>query len=381
MKTFLVRYSEIGLKSRPVRVRFENKLVSNITRRLASRGVKAGYSHGRKRIFIHVPDECIKKSVECLQKTFGVASFSLSEECATDIKTITKGVEKLILKDLDDSVSLAVRVKRADKDFPMKSPEVSAHISDNLIDKTGCSIDLKNPDVEIFVEIRPKMTSIFREKIPGPVGLPYGTAGKVVVLLSGGIDSSVAAWLIMKKGCKIIPVFADNGKFGGHSKRVFLDVLELLSEYGDIPFYYTFKNGRNLSKFKRLRPSERKYKCLLCKRGLYRAANEVASKEDCKAIVTGENLAQVASQTLQNLQVIDEASSLPVFRPLISFEKDDIIRIARDIGSFELSVDEKSECSAVPGMPATAARLTGVRAIEERTGSDFGTLQKHDYDG
>ncbi|MDI3502957.1 MAG: tRNA uracil 4-sulfurtransferase, partial [Archaeoglobi archaeon] len=232
------------------------------------------------------------------------------------------------------------------------------------------SVNLEEPDVEIFIEIRDDKCYIYDEIIPGIGGLPRGVSGKLVSLFSGGIDSPVAAFLMMKRGCEIIPLYIKNGFSGDESLKRAKEVAEILRSYQpdfELLVSDVSERFRKLLKYASERGVER-YACVLCKRLMYREAERIARECGALGIVTGESIGQVASQTLDNLLVISSATSLPVYRPLIGMDKIEIERIAREIGTFELSSRSTEPCRAVPKKPATKSRIDRIIEIERALG-------------
>jgi thiamine biosynthesis protein ThiI len=352
----IVKYSEIFLKSCPVYRRFETILINNIRVGFKESSIKAKVSKERGRIYIETKQ--VKKASEILKRVFGIVSFSPCYHLkTTEIKKIQDFVKKNHKKWIKENEKFAVRSKRVGK-HEYNSQELAKLIGD-VVDR---KVDLKNPDVEIFAEVRNNDCYIYTEKIDGPGGLPLGTAGKVVCLLSGGIDSAVAAWMLMKRGCKLVIIHADMRKKGKKAIKQIIKKLKMWHMGSDIKVY-TYNQSEILKVF-----NENFYRhtCILCKRMIYRAANRLARKLKIKAILTGESLAQVASQTLDNLMVLDQASELPVFRPLIGMDKIEIINIAKKLGTYEIASEHKENCWAWPTRPKTKSRLDNILKFEKQ---------------
>jgi thiamine biosynthesis protein ThiI len=227
-------------------------------------------------------------------------------------------------------------------------------------------VDLDRPDLELHVEIREGDCYLFTEVIQGTGGLPLGVEGSLVALVSGGIDSPVAAWMMMKRGCRIIPIYVALESFLDDDARARAEkVVEVLRVYQpDIRLQVIPDSFLACAKKELARWDLEKYTCLICKRRMYRIAGAVAREKGAKGIVTGESLGQVASQTLDNLFVLNDAVDLPVYRPLIGLDKEEIIRIAREIGTFGSSTVQVKGCQAVPKKPSTSAVLEKIREIE-----------------
>jgi len=350
----IVRYGELFLKSEPVLKKFEKTLIENIKIGLKKEKIKFKILRKRGRIFVETSQ--IKRSSSVLKRIFGVVSFSPCFNIkSSEIKKIQIFVKKNYKKWIGKNQKFAVRAKRVGR-HSYTSQKLAKLIGD-VVDR---KVDLSNPDVEIFIEVRDNDSYIYTKVIKGPGGMPLGTSGKVVCLVSGGIDSAVASWLMMKRGCTIIPLFASKSK----SRKVFLDVIKELKKWhlGKNMRIFIFDQRKNLDKFNK---KAYRYTCILCKRMMYKVANGLAKKMNAKAIVTGESLAQVASQTLDNLMVLDQASELPIFRPLIGLDKTESIDIAKRIGTYEKSIEDKKICWAVPKKPKTKAKLEEVLKIED----------------
>ncbi|MDD1668441.1 MAG: tRNA 4-thiouridine(8) synthase ThiI, partial [Methanomicrobiales archaeon] len=262
--------------------------------------------------------------------------------------------------------TFGIRVRRVGT-HPFTSQEKAVELG-NLVrtEFPHLEVDLKHPDLELKVEIREGDCYLFTEVIPGAGGLPLGVEGSLVALVSGGIDSPVAAWMMMKRGCRILPVYVALESFLEDDARERAGrVVEVLRMYQpDIRLQVIPDSYLSCAKRGLIRKDLEKYTCIICKRRMYRIAEAVARKEGAKGIVTGESLGQVASQTLDNLLVLNDAAGLPVYRPLIGLDKEEITRMAREIGTFGSSTTQVKGCQAVPKKPSTSAVLEKVREIE-----------------
>ena len=354
---WLVRYAEIFLKSDPVRRRWEQVLAQAIRKRMP--GVAVRIERGR--LWLSGPVDPAR-----LRKVFGIASFSEVVPCRLD------DLDRILLAyatehGIGDAASFAIRVKRSGRhDF--RSPEKAAALGGVILEAyPALSVDLGCPEFELQVEIRDDRCYLYHEVTAGPGGLPEGVEGTLVALLSGGIDSPVAAYLMMKRGCRIVPLYVGLEPYLGEDSLLRArGVLEVLREY-DPDLDLRVCPDDYLARAKGLmRQSDQRLACVVCKRRMYRLAEDLAEEVGALGIVTGESLGQVASQTLDNLMVLDEAARLPVYRPLIGLDKDEIIRIARRIGTFPASTTPGTPCGAVPRIPTTKAGLDEVRALEAR---------------
>lgn len=367
-QVWLVRYSEVFLKSEPVRRRWEQTLIQNIKMVLPA----AVPRRERGRIWLSG-----EVDPEVLKSVFGVVSFSLCDVVPLD--DLSTGILAFCeRRSIGEAATFALRIRRVGN-HPFTSRDVAERLGDLIrAEYPHLSVDLDHPGREIFVEIRDGICYLFDQKIPGAGGLPLGVEGTLVALVSGGIDSPVAAYLMMKRGCRIVPLYvALEGYLDETNLARTKATVEALRRYQPEIELLVVRDGY-LARARRTLDSrgEERYTCLLCKRRMYRIAAEVARRVGAKGFVTGESMGQVASQTLDNLMVLTDAAAIPVYRPLIAFDKEDVIRLAREIGTFDASIAPACGCGAVPTRPATAATIETVRALEEAVGDvgDVGML-------
>lgn len=348
---YLLRYDEIALKSEPVRRRWENVLIKNIKQAVECRVKKE-----RGRIWVEAGEEARYK----LKKIFGIHSFSPCVHCGLD--ELEETFLNFAEKSLEGKKSFALRVRRTGRhDFT--SQDIARKLGAKVQEKSPIKVDLKNPEKEIFVEIRDSDCYIFDEVLNGPGGLPLGVEGKVIALISGGIDSPVAAWLVMKRGCEVVALFMNPSPLvDERTINRAMRAVEKLAEWKNTEIKtYVAPYGNVLIE---LLKAGNRLGCVLCKRMMYRVAELVAEKEGAKAIVTGESIGQVASQTLDNLSAIDAVAALPVFRPLIGTDKAEIVELAKKIGTYEISILPANCCLGPPLRPATKTSLERVERIE-----------------
>ena len=355
----IARYGEIGLKSPKIRSRFERKLVNNIKATFECEVVR-----NQGRIYIHPAD--FDEGIEKLNRVFGVVSYSPATSTKTtyeDIdETLTEYTKELISENvLNEDTRFAIKCRRVGKhDFT--SQEMAAHCGGVVRNVIPAPVDLTNPDLTIFVEVREDETFIFHEKIKGPGGLPLGTQGKVVVLLSSGIDSPVAAYLMMKRGCEVVALHCNNDPFSGpkvtENFNLLVDRLNIYAKGTPIK-KRVIDYGEYLTVAKQKAPE--KMTCVLCKSGMYHIAEKLAQKIGADAIVDGSSVGQVASQTLSNILATRYGVDMPILSPLIGLDKEEITAIAKEIGTFEISKIDDGGCSAVPKYPETRADLERVK--------------------
>ena len=364
----IARYGEIGLKSPKIRSRFERKLVKNI---MATFECEVERNQGRIYIFPQDFDEGIEK----LNRVFGVVSYSPA--ISTDStyegidETLTAYTEELISEGiLDEDTKFAIKCRRVGN-HDYTSQEMAAHCGGVVRNVVLAPVDLTNPDLTIFVEIRENRAFIYHEKIRGPGGLPLGTQGRVVVLLSSGIDSPVAAYLMMKRGCEVVALHCNNDPFSGPKvTELFNQLVDQLNIYakGNPIRKRVIDYGEYLQAAKDNAPE--KMTCVLCKSGMYHIAEKLAQKVGADAIVDGSSVGQVASQTLSNILATRYGVDMPILSPLIGLDKEEITAIAKEIGTFEISKIDDGGCSAVPKYPETRADLKRVKEACEAMNQD-----------
>lgn len=368
---FIVRCGEVALKgmNKPY---FERMLVERIGKRLKAAGL-SGIDVRRHEglIFARASKELNKDAiVREISKVFGVASISPAVECESDMDKIgEKAVEYMMeLIEKKGVKTFKVEAKRADKTFPVKSPDIARRIGASVL--KGCKVlkvDVHNPDVYLFVDVRREETFIYQQKIAGFGGLPLGTNGKGLVLLSGGIDSPVAAWLMAKRGMLIEAVHFHSYPYTSPRAQ------EKVEELAKIVASYC---GRFKMHVINILPIQEQIvqNCpeaettILVRRFMMRIAERIAEKNGCMMLITGENLGQVASQTAESLVVTDASVTMPVMRPLIAMDKVDIMEKAEEIGTFETSIQPYEDCCTVflPPHPVTKPRLSRIEESESR---------------
>jgi thiamine biosynthesis protein ThiI len=362
----VLRISEIFLKGRN-RSTFFSALIRNTRRLLADLdGVRVEPMYLRA-VVSHPP--ALREAVlERLGRSFGVASLALGTSVPADLDAIATAAGGFLAA-TPAGTSFKIESRRHDKSFSPRSDELSREIGARLVERTQRPVDVHRPALTIRVEIgrrdQGEPSFVFGQVVPGPGGLPLGTAGSVGLLLSGGIDSPVAGWSAMRRGCRIVAIYFHSFPYtGDKTKEKVLDLARHLAAWqGSVPVYVVHFTEVQ----KALREHARaELAVLLYRRMMMRAASRLAEREGLQALVTGESIGQVASQTLANLAVIEDAASLPVLRPLITLDKSDIVQQARRIGTFETSIQPYEDCCAlfVPRHPATRARVRDLTQAE-----------------
>ncbi len=364
----IARYGEVGLKSNRVRRRFENRLINNI-----KASIDAEVKVYQARIFIFPKD--FDDAIEKLERIFGIVSYSPAvstkstfEDVERDLATYAEKLHDEGL--LDENTRFAISCRRVGN-HEFSSQEMAAFAGAVVVKKYSSPVDLTNPELTIYLEVRDNDTYIFHEKIEGPGGLPLGTQGKVISLVSSGIDSPVATYLMMKRGCQVIALYCDNQPYTTpDALKNYEDLIDQLNLYASgAPIKKrVVKYGDYLSTCKSDAPD--KMTCILCKSGMYKIAGMLAKKMHAEAVIDGSSLGQVASQTLPNILATREDLDVPVLSPLIGLDKVEITKIAQKIGTFEISKRDDGGCKAVPKYPETKADLELVKEIKEAINQD-----------
>jgi thiamine biosynthesis protein ThiI len=365
---FLVRIAgEIATKARRTRRRFQGKLVRNIRDALHSAGITCAIDDRWSRVLVEASD---RTAGERIALVFGVSSVSgVEARLAADLDDIVRVGERLYA-DRVRGRTFAVRARRSG---PCGFGSQDVHVRLGAALNQHGDVDLDEPQVTVFVELRDGEAFLYSERHAGVGGLPLGVEGRAVCLISGGFDSAVAAWHMLKRGVALDYAFCNLG--GEAYERAVVGVAKVLADEwsaGDRPRIHVIDFERPMAALKASVAS--RYWQVVLKRLMYRAAESVAQEIHADAIVTGESVGQVSSQTLGNLRAIDDAASLPVLRPLVGFDKQEIIEHARRVGTAVLSANVREYCAIVPAKPVTSARTEAARDEEARL--DLRTLDE-----
>jgi tRNA uracil 4-sulfurtransferase len=365
----MLRYGEIGLKGQN-RAYFTRRLRHNVRQCLKANGIEGRVWQEGQRLYLEAMD--LEAAMEAVQRVAGLVSLSPVEVVPADLAAISAEAVALARRLGVGDGSFRVTANRADKSFALISPEIQRQVGAAVVAATGARVRLSDADVDIGIEVQRGRALIFGERIPGPGGLPLGSQGKVVALLSSGIDSPVAAWLMMKRGCGVVPVHFALDQ--AQEYRV-LSIVEALNRhaYGwplrPIVLSHSEVVGPVVERLQELR--QERWACLLCKRAMLAHAAGIAQEIGASALVTGDSLGQVASQTLSNLEVISHGIPKPILRPLIGMDKTEIMDLARRIGTYETSAAPSMEpdghgrqdCPFLPYRPLTQATLEKLLAL------------------
>ena len=367
-KVVAVRYAEIGVKGKN-RSHFEEMLKKNIEMVI---GIKPERRWGR----IYIDFDWQEKSIEVFSKIFGIQNYSPAFMVELDFKKIKEAAYIFAEREIKTGAkTFKINAKRPNKNFPMGIYDINKELGAYILKSfPKLKVDVHNPDFVIGVEIRDEGAVVYTRKIKGPGGLPIGIEGRALLLLSGGIDSPVAGWYMMRRGIAISTLsFISPPYTGKETTNKLKKLVGKLKEYSsgrEIKAYVS--PITSLLEFLKDNAPE-KLLLVLQRRSMIRIASRFAKSKKLKALITGESVGQVASQTLDNMSVINEASDLLVLKPLLGFDKTEIVNKAKEIGTYEISVERHLDvCSLfIPKHPATKAKLEAVKAIEERLKYDI----------
>ncbi len=365
-KLHMVRFGvEVTTKGRGTRRHFQNRLVRNLTDAIESEGHKASVESRWSRLLVEVS---APEALEAMSRVFGISSISpVDARIPADLEEIVARGEELFAERVRGK-TFAVEARRVGShDF--RSQDVRERLGAALLPHSA-GVNLDDPEATVSVEVRDQEAFLFSERVPGHGGLPLGVEGKAVCLLSGGFDSAVAAWHLLKRGVSLEYVFCNLG--GAAYERSVLALAKVLADrwsYGDRPRIHVLEFGPTVDALRSHTTGG--YWQVLLKRLMYRAAGAVAEDVGGDGVVTGESLGQVSSQTLGNLRAIDDAVDLPVFRPLLGMEKMDIVERAHAIGTGAISARVREYCAIYEGKPVTHARPDRVAKEEEKLPEDL----------
>ena len=364
----IVKYGEIGVKGKN-RYLFENKLIKNIKNMLKPLGEYNVYKeYGR--IYVDVNDDNYEEVMEEVRKVFGIVGVCPGIKAEKDYDVLKETALKLIEQKIEEGAkTFKVESRRGDKSLPLTSQETSIDIGGYILSnvKDRIKVDVRNPEVKVRCEYRELNTMVYTDSVPGYGGLPMGTAGKAMSLLSGGIDSPVATWMVAKRGMDIECIHFHTYPFTSErSREKVLDLARTLSRYcGPIKVHCC-----NILEIEKeiTEKLNREETTIHSRRFMMMITQRLAEQRHCQAIVTGESIGQVASQTIYGLTCTNAVCSLPVFRPLIAMDKSDIIDIAQEIGTYDISIVPEEDCCSVfaPKKPITKPKLERIEKSEEK---------------
>jgi len=363
-RVIVIHYNELGLK-KGNREYFENQLCANINSVVADCGAERVKRISGRLLLPLRPDAQVSEIQKRLGKVFGIAYLAEAWTSPQALEELEQRAWSLI--DGRHFSSFRIDTRRGDKTFPHTSVEINQRVGAYVKDRSGARVDLEHADLTCWIEIVEKHALLYVDRVPGLGGLPVGTSGKVVVLLSGGIDSPVAAWKMIKRGCTAVFVhfhsFPYTNKESQHKAR---QIAGLLAEYQLRAKIYLIPFAEVQRHIMVETPIATRV--ILYRRYMLRLAEQVARREKAHVLVTGDSVGQVASQTIENIDVISRAVQMPILRPLIGDDKIEIVEIARRIGSYDISIQPDQDCCSlfVPKHPETKAKLTEIEASEKR---------------
>ncbi len=378
-KSFLIKYAEIGVKGKN-RYLFEDALVKQINQRLKRHYGSFLVTKEQGRIYAEANAEFdFDEIVDALQHVFGIVGICLMVQIEDNgCEDLKEQVRKYVDEAYEDkNFTFKVIARRANKNYPVTSEQINRDLGEVILTSfPETKVDVHNPQVVIRVEIRQRV-NIFSETIPGPGGMPIGTAGRAMLLLSGGIDSPVAGWMVAKRGVTIEATYFHAPPYTSErAKQKVVDLAKLVAKYtGPIKLNIVNFTDIQLYIYDQCPHDEL---TIIMRRYMMKIAEEIAKESDCLALITGESIGQVASQTMPSLAVTNEVCELPVLRPLIAFDKQDIVDIAHKIDTFETSVLPYEDCCTifVAKHPVTKPNLKRIKVSETKLAEKIDEMMK-----
>lgn len=364
-RQYIVHYGELGLKGHN-RINFERRLVTNIRKALADLD-KPKVERFHSYILARMPPEVPAAEIERrLSRVPGIAYFAPVTVTPLDMEAMTEAALELARETISPDNTFRVRTSRGNKQFPLTSPQIDRRIGGEVQDLTLATVDLSDPEVTISIQVYDEEAFLFARRIRGIGGLPVGSSGRVLVLFSGGIDSPVAAHLMMKRGCAVdfVHFHLLRGRDRIRSAKVVAMARQVLAPHRTPGRLYMLSSAPFEAA---MAPLDSRVATVVFRRFIMRAADKIARHRRAHALITGESVGQVASQTLKNINLIARGTRLPILRPLIAMDKLEIINLAQEIGTYELSIQPYQDpCSLHARNPATWARMDDVRGVEEQ---------------
>ncbi len=359
----MVRFGELSTKGKNkndfIRTLYKN--IKHALKDFPTLEFEMKYDH----IYVILNDEDPNEVLSRLQDVSGIHALSLVHKCENDINVIKADSLELIKQEVGQTFK--VKCKRGNKRFEMVSDDIVRHVAGNILANTSLKVDVHNPDILLSIEVRDEGTYIFCKTVPGAGGYPLGVAGKAMMMISGGIDSPVATYLLMKRGVTIECIHFAAPPYTSEAVIYKLqDLLHTLNKYQPsirlniIPF-----TKLQLAIYENAPES---YAITIMRRMMFRLASTLAKRRNCKVIASGESLGQVASQTMQSMNVINEVTNMPVIRPVVTMDKNEIIALSKKIGTYDISIRPYEDCCTIfaPKNPKTSPKLEECLAIESK---------------
>lgn len=364
----LVKNGELVLKGLN-RNSFEDVLIKNMKKHLSDIG-KFKFTKSQSTIMVEPEsDETdLDDAAEALKRVFGIAALSRAAVCEKDINDIIKTAKNYLEDELLTAKTFKVEAKRSDKKFPLNSPQICRELGGQILKAFHhLKVDVHNPDIVVTVEIRDRFAFVRGNNIKGAGGMPTGTSGRAAVLISGGIDSPVAAYMMAKRGIELISVhFASPPYTSELAEMKVMELLKKVAAYSGTITTYVVPFTEIQEAIRDYCPED--YFTLVMRRIMMKISEEIAKNQNCMALITGESVGQVASQTIYALGCTDNATNMPVFRPCIGMDKEEIIKISRNIDTFETSIQPYEDCCTVftPKHPKTKPKVQDVIDAENK---------------
>jgi thiamine biosynthesis protein ThiI len=362
-QTIVIHYHEINLKGKN-RGWFETHLHQNVLSILKGLPYEATHRFAGRLLVKLSPESPVEEICRRLRMVFGIANFAVAADLAADMDAIRAGLSELI--PTVSFSSFKIDARRGTKDFPLDSQQLNQQLGGFVQDLTRAAVRMENPEAVFYVEIVSNRAFLYLSKIPGAGGLPSGTGGKALCLISGGIDSPVAAYRMMRRGCRVFYIhFHSYPDTTVESQEKVRRLLQILARYQMESHLYMIPFAELQREIVAYAPEP--LRVVLYSRFMMRIAQAVAQKEKAAALITGDSLGQVASQTLENIRTISAAASLPLLRPLIGEDKEEIIRTAREIGTYPIRIIADQDCCSlfVPRHPETMSSIEQVERAEQ----------------
>ena len=368
----LIKLGEIVLKGLN-RKNFEDRLIKNIRQKILPMG-NFELRNMQSTIYLIPADENVDfdELDKKIKTVFGISRYSRAAQCEKTLRDIQETAVKYLGGKFSQIKTFKVESKRSDKSFPLKSPEISASVGEYILENfPNLTVDVHNPDITVTVEIRDFGAYVHDDAAPGAGGIPVGTGGRAAVLISGGIDSPVAAWMLAKRGVELIAIhFASPPYTSARAEQKVVSLLNKVAVFSGkiemivVPFTKIQEEIKN--------NCSEDFFTIIMRRFMMKISQIVAEKYRCEALVTGESLGQVASQTMKAIACTNAAVEMPVFRPLIGLDKDEIVEIARKIDTFDISILPYEDCCTVftPRHPRTKPNLNEVLKEESKINCD-----------
>lgn len=363
----LIKNGELALKGLN-RSNFEDVLIKNMRRKLKDLGT-FNFTKSQSTIMVEAQDEAVdlEEAVDRLSRVFGIAALSRACTCEKDFECIKRTACEYLEEELEDAKTFKVEAKRSDKKFPMKSPEISRELGGYILSRFNhLKVDVHNPDIIVTVEVRDNYAFVRGNNIKGAGGMPTSTSGRAAILISGGIDSPVAAYMMAKRGIELCAVhFASPPYTSELAEMKVMELLKKVARYSGVIATFVVPFTKLQEAIRDNCPEE--FFTIIMRRIMMIISERIAIEQRCSALITGESVGQVASQTIYALGCTDSAVNMPVFRPCIGMDKEEIISISRRIDTFETSIQPYEDCCTVftPKHPKTRPRLDDVIKAEQ----------------